>query len=432
MHDAHDHEHSHHHHHGPLPTSGRALDLVAFSATLHCLTGCAIGEITGMVVGTALGFSDWGTVALAVALAFLFGYTLTSWPLLRAGFAFAAVVPIALATDTISIAIMEVVDNAIMLVIPGAMEAGLTNALFWGSLSVALVIAGAAAYPVNRRLIARGKGHAVLHETGIHGGPSPRTVGVIAAIAGTFGTAVLLAEALDADDFDEIGGWLALGLYAVYMALAFGLRTWLQLRRTGESGFKGISGRPGSLESIAGVLFVVAIAVGVAAPVLDVTGVLDPLDALDSAGVRATGVAIFVVGLVGTQCHQPGDEHHDIPEPDDLLHHHERARERLDRDHVAEAGAGEGREAQEQELDPGALAGGIHGGGEAAGLDRLHDLVCVGERPRDEGEGRAYGEHLVAGDHVVLEGTRSARRPRRCRGPPRRERRSTAAGRRRR
>ena len=253
-----------------------------------------------MVVGTALGFSDWGTVALAVTLAFLFGYTLTSVPLLRAGFAVAAVIPIALATDTISIAIMEVVDNAIMLLIPGAMEAGLTNELFWGSLSVALVIAGAAAYPVNRRLIQRGKGHAVLHETGIHGGPSPRTVGMIAAVAGTFGTAVLLAEALDARDFDAAGGWLALGLYALYMGLAFGLRIWLQLRRTGASGFKGVSGRPGSLEWIAGVLFVVAIAVGVAAPVLDVADVIEPLDALDSSGLRATGVAIFVVGLVGT------------------------------------------------------------------------------------------------------------------------------------
>jgi protein-S-isoprenylcysteine O-methyltransferase Ste14 len=295
----HDHDH-HHHHHGPLPTSGRALDLVAFSATLHCLTGCAIGEITGMVLGTALGFSDWGTVALAVALAFVFGYTLTSFPLLRAGFSFAAVVPIALATDTFSIATMEVVDNAIMLLVPGAMEAGLTNELFWGSLSVALVIAGAVAYPVNRRLIARGKGHAVLHETGIHGGPSPRTVGMIAAVAGTFGTAVLLAEAFDADDFATVGAWIALGLYLLYLALAFGLRTWLQLRRTGESGFKGISGRPGSLEWIAGVLFAVAIAIGVAAPILDLADVLDPLDALDSAGVRATGVALFVAGLIAT------------------------------------------------------------------------------------------------------------------------------------
>jgi protein-S-isoprenylcysteine O-methyltransferase Ste14 len=297
MHDDHAH---HHHHHGPLPTSGRALDRVAFSATLHCLTGCAIGEITGMVVGTALGFSEWGTVGLAVALAFLFGYTLTSFPLLRAGFTVAAVVPIALATDTVSIAIMEVVDNAIMLLIPGAMEAGLTNELFWGSLSVALVVAGTAAYPINRRLIARGKGHAVLHETGIHGGPSPRTVGAVAAVAGTFGTAVLVAEALDARDFDRVGGWLALGLYVVYMALAFGLRTWIQLRRTGDSGFKGISGRPGSLEWVAGVLFALAIAVGVAAPVLDVADVLEPLDALDSAGLRATGVALFLAGLVAT------------------------------------------------------------------------------------------------------------------------------------
>jgi hypothetical protein len=193
----HDHDH---HHHGPLPTSGRALDGVAFSATLHCLTGCALGEIAGMVIGTALGFSNWGTVALAIALAFLFGYTLTSLPLLRAGMALSAVIPIALATDTFSIATMEVVDNAIMVVVPGAMEAGVGDLLFWGALSVALVIAGMVAFPVNRWLIARGKGHAVLHETGIHGGPSTRTVATIAAVAAVFGTAVLVAEALDSDD----------------------------------------------------------------------------------------------------------------------------------------------------------------------------------------------------------------------------------------
>jgi Domain of unknown function (DUF4396) len=187
--------HEHHHHH-ELPTSGGALSALAFSATLHCLTGCAIGEVTGMIIGTALGWSEWATVALAVALAFLFGYTLTSVPLLRAGLAFAAVVPIALASDTVSIAIMEVVDNAIMLLIPGAMEAGLTNLLFWGSLSVALVIAGAFAYPFNRWLIARGKGHAAVHETGIHGGPPTRAVAAVAAVAGLFGTVVLLAEAL--------------------------------------------------------------------------------------------------------------------------------------------------------------------------------------------------------------------------------------------
>jgi hypothetical protein len=187
--------HEHHHHH-ELPTSGGALNALAFSATLHCLTGCAIGEVLGMIIGTALGWSEWATVALAVALAFLFGYTLTSVPLLRAGLAFAAVVPIALASDTVSIAIMEVVDNAIMLLIPGAMEAGLTNLLFWGSLSVALVIAGAFAYPFNRWLIARGKGHAAVHETGIHGGPPTRAVAAVAAVAGLFGTVVLLAEAL--------------------------------------------------------------------------------------------------------------------------------------------------------------------------------------------------------------------------------------------
>jgi hypothetical protein len=195
-HAEHSHDHHHHHHHHELPTSGRALDAMALSATLHCLTGCAIGEVLGMVIGTALGWSEWPTIALAVALAFLFGYTFTSVPLLRAGLAFATVVPIALASDTISIAIMEVVDNAIMLLIPGAMEASLTNVLFWGSLSVALVVAGAAAFPANRWLLARGKGHAAVHETGIHGGPPVRLVGAIAVVAGLFGTVVLLAEAL--------------------------------------------------------------------------------------------------------------------------------------------------------------------------------------------------------------------------------------------
>jgi hypothetical protein len=178
-----------------MPTSGRALDAVAFSATLHCLTGCALGEIAGMVIGTALGFSDWGTVGLAVVLAFLFGYTLTSLPLLRAGLALSVVVPIALASDTLSVAVMEIVDNAIVLAVPGALEAGAGDVLFWGSLSVALVIAGAFAFPVNRWLIARGKGHVAVHETGIHGGPPTRVVAIIAAIAFVFGAVVLLAEA---------------------------------------------------------------------------------------------------------------------------------------------------------------------------------------------------------------------------------------------
>ena len=139
------------------------LNRIAFSATVHCLTGCAIGEVLGMIIGTALGWGDFQTIALAVALAFLFGYSLTMLPLLRAGLTLGAAIPLALASDTISIAVMEIVDNAIMLLIPGAMEAGLTNVLFWGSLAVALVIAGAVAFPVNRWLIARGKGHAVVH-----------------------------------------------------------------------------------------------------------------------------------------------------------------------------------------------------------------------------------------------------------------------------
>jgi hypothetical protein len=187
---------SHTHAHHEMPASGRALTGVALSATLHCLTGCAIGEVLGMIIGTALGFSDLATIALAVVLAFFFGYGLTSLPLLRAGLALSAVVPIALASDTLSIAVMEIVDNAIVLSIPGAMEAGVGDVLFWGSLSVALVVAGLFALPVNRWLIARGKGHAVVHETGIHGGPSPKLVGAIAVVAAVFGTAVLIAEVL--------------------------------------------------------------------------------------------------------------------------------------------------------------------------------------------------------------------------------------------
>jgi hypothetical protein len=141
----------------------RSLTALAFSATVHCLTGCAIGEVLGMAIGTALGFSDLQTIALAIVLAFLFGYSLTSLPLLRAGMTLAAVVPLALAADTISITIMEIVDNAIMLAIPGAMEATLSDVGFWAALAASLLIAGAAAYPANRWLLARGKGHAVVH-----------------------------------------------------------------------------------------------------------------------------------------------------------------------------------------------------------------------------------------------------------------------------
>jgi Domain of unknown function (DUF4396) len=192
---AHPHAHADDHHH-EMPTGGRELTGVAINATLHCLTGCAIGEVAGMVIGTAAGLSNGTTVAISIVLAFVFGYGLTSMPLLRAGLAVSAVLPIALASDTLSIAVMEAVDNAIVVLIPGAIDAGLDSTLFWGSLAFALVVAGAFAVPVNRWLIGRGKGHAVVHQTGIHGGPPVRVVGVVAALAFVFGSVVLVAEAI--------------------------------------------------------------------------------------------------------------------------------------------------------------------------------------------------------------------------------------------
>lgn len=152
-----------------MDVTEKNLNAVAFSATVHCLTGCAIGEVAGMAIGTALGFSNLATIVLAVALAFLFGYGLTSLPLLRSGMALGAVIPIALASDTVSIATMEVVDTLVVLAVPGAMDAGLADILFWASLAFALIVAGLVAWPVNRWLIARGKGHAVVHATGVHG-----------------------------------------------------------------------------------------------------------------------------------------------------------------------------------------------------------------------------------------------------------------------
>lgn len=162
-----------HHNHPAAPARqarapGTSLNRLAFTATLHCLSGCAIGEVLGMAIGTALGWSALSTVGLAVGLAFLFGYAFTMVPLLRAGLSFGAVLKLALAADTVSIAIMEIVDNAVMLVIPGAMEAHLASPLFWGSLAAALLIAGAAAFPVNRWLISRGRGHAVVHAHHAH------------------------------------------------------------------------------------------------------------------------------------------------------------------------------------------------------------------------------------------------------------------------
>lgn len=152
-----------------MDSSGQSLNALSFSATVHCLTGCAIGEIAGLAIGTALGLSNLATIILAVALAFLFGYGLTSLPLLRSGMPLGEAAPIAFASDTLSIATMEIVDNLIVLTIPGAMEAGLDGLLFWGSLAFALAVAGLIAWPVNRWLIGRGKGHAVVHQTGVHG-----------------------------------------------------------------------------------------------------------------------------------------------------------------------------------------------------------------------------------------------------------------------
>ena len=139
------------------------VNQLALSATLHCLTGCAIGEVLGMVLGTAWGWSNAATIALAVGLAFVFGYALTMLPLLRSGLALRAALGLALAADTASITLMEIVDNAVMLLIPGAMHAPLSSPLFWGSLAFALAVAGVAAFPLNRGLIARGRGHAVVH-----------------------------------------------------------------------------------------------------------------------------------------------------------------------------------------------------------------------------------------------------------------------------
>ena len=159
------HSHSGHHHGQPKgPAAATSLNRLAFSATVHCLSGCATGEVLGLAIGTGLGWATAPTIMLAVVLAFLFGYAFTMIPLMRSGMAFGAVVKLALAADTVSILIMEIVDNGIMLVIPGAMEAGLSSGLFWGALAVALLIAGAVAFPVNRWLIARGKGHAVVHQ----------------------------------------------------------------------------------------------------------------------------------------------------------------------------------------------------------------------------------------------------------------------------
>ena len=146
----------------------KSLNALAFSATVHCLTGCATGEVAGMIIGTAFDWSNAATIAISIVLAFVFGYSFTSYPLLRAGMALGAVVPLALASDTISIGIMEIVDNTVVALIPGALDASLGDVLFWAALALSLLLAGLAAYPANRWLLARGKGHAVVHEHHAH------------------------------------------------------------------------------------------------------------------------------------------------------------------------------------------------------------------------------------------------------------------------
>ncbi len=149
--------------HATQSVSQPSLNRLAFSATTHCLTGCSIGEVLGMVIGTALGWGNWPTIALSVVLAFMFGYLMTLLPLVQTGMELGAALTLAFASDTLSITVMEIVDSVVMVVIPGAMNAGLTDLLFWVSLIVSLVLAGIAAFPANRWLIARGRGHALVH-----------------------------------------------------------------------------------------------------------------------------------------------------------------------------------------------------------------------------------------------------------------------------
>ncbi|MEU6983700.1 DUF4396 domain-containing protein [Streptomyces sp. NPDC046324] len=164
QHEAHADHHADHHstaHEDHAP--GKASWSMAMKATLHCLTGCAIGEVLGMIIGTALGWGNAPTMILAIVLAFFFGYSLTLWAVVRAGLSLKAAVGVALAADTLSIAVMEIVDNGVLLLVPGAMDAHLSDALFWGALAFAFLVAFLITTPVNKWMIGRGKGHAVVH-----------------------------------------------------------------------------------------------------------------------------------------------------------------------------------------------------------------------------------------------------------------------------
>lgn len=179
---------SHHHHHGGHGNH----EGMALSATLHCLTGCAIGEMLGMLIGISMGLSPWTTVALSISLAFVFGYALSALPVVRAGFSLGKALKLVLVADTLSIASMEVAENLIMMVIPGAMDSGLGNPLFWVSMTIAFFVGFAVAYPVNKVLLRKGKGHAITHEaTGHHEmNNKPLVFGLTAFMLGGFIVAV--------------------------------------------------------------------------------------------------------------------------------------------------------------------------------------------------------------------------------------------------
>ena len=178
------------------------LNSLAASATLHCLTGCAVGEIVGLMVGTALGLATAATIALAIALAFLFGYTLSTLPLLKAGLTFVGALGVVLAADTLSIAVMEIVDNLVMALIPGAMDAGLVNPIFWIGMILALSAAFVAAFPVNRYLLTKGKGHALTHQYHPDASGEHSTNALAAGIIGFLlsGLVVSIAAELEDDD----------------------------------------------------------------------------------------------------------------------------------------------------------------------------------------------------------------------------------------
>ncbi|MEU6138484.1 DUF4396 domain-containing protein [Nocardioides sp. NPDC047086] len=205
-----EHVHAGHDHSGHSDHSGHGgVNAMAASATLHCLTGCAIGEIAGLMIGTAVGLSAAWTIALAVALAFVFGYTLSTLPLLKSGMALGAAFSVVLAADTLSIATMELVDNLVMALIPGAMEAGLVNVVFWVGMMIALAVAFVAAFPVNRYLLQRGKGHALTHQ---YHGAEPVQEGVRRLIpsfsSGALAAVVIafMLGGLSVAIADEIGG----------------------------------------------------------------------------------------------------------------------------------------------------------------------------------------------------------------------------------